>query len=337
MKVGKESFKIESDVRITSTYTIAGPMEGNGNFGSYYDIVLENDEWGCDSHEKCETKMHKEAIKGVMEKAKATDESVDMLFGGDLLNQIIATSYSARDFDISYVGLYGACSTFGLSLAVGAMLIGGNYIRNGIVCTSSHYATAERQYRYPLELGTQPTPSSQWTVTGAGASFLEASSDRTYPKITGVTIGRVIDMGINDANNMGAAMAPSCADTIMQHLSDFGRDAEYYDMIISGDLGKYGRQVLHYLCKQNGYELANVLNDAGAMIYNDSQKKSVQGGSGAGCSSIVFNSYFYKEMMRGNFKKILLVPTGALLSKIETLQGETIPAVSHAIAIEMDD
>ena len=337
MKIGTSTYEIHDNVRIISSYTIVGPMEGKGNFGSYYDIVLENDEWGCKTHEKCEIKMHKEAITGAMNKIGYSEKDLDAVLGGDLLNEIIATSYSARELDIGYIGLYGACSTFGLSLLVGSMLIGGGFMNNLAICTSSHFATAERQYRFPLELGTQPTPTSQWTVTGAGASILSYNIDTRYPKITHVTLGRVVDMGINDANNMGACMAPAAYDTIMRHLEDTGRDIHYYDMIVTGDLGKYGMGLLHYLCKQDGLDLSTVLNDAGAMIFSDKQKKSMQGGSGAGCSSVVFNGYFYKEMLERHFRRILLVPTGALLSKDSTLQGETIPAVAHAIAIEMED
>lgn len=332
-KIGKQTYKIPGNVYLKNTYTIAGPLEGEGNYGEYYDTVLEDDEWGCKTHEKAEIKIHKEVISELLKRESITEFDIDCIMGGDLLNQIITTSFSAREFETPFLGLYEACSTYGECLALGAMLIGGGYMDKIICSTSSHYGTAERQYRYPLELGTQPTPTAQWTVTGAGAVLLSTEGEN-LPRITSVTIGKIVDLGIIDVNNMGAAMAPAATDTIVTHLRDMGREADYYDMIITGDLGKYGRDVLHFLCKDEGYDLSSVLNDCGALIYNDEQK-AVQGGSGAGCSSLVFNSYFYKEMLKGSFKKILLVPTGALLSKLSSLQGESIPAIAHAIAIEI--
>lgn len=334
MKLGKQTYSMQKDVYIADTYTIVGPLEGQGNFGEYYDMVLEDDEWECKTHEKAEIKMHKQVISKLLEKSGITEHDLDAIIGGDLLNQIITTSFSAREFETPFLGLYEACSTFGEALAIGAMLIAGGFMKNVICATSSHFGTAERQYRFPLELGTQPTPTSQWTVTGAGASLLSDTSDKPAPVITDVTIGKIVDLGINDVNNMGAAMAPATCDTIVTHLKDTGRTPEYYDMIITGDLGKYGITVLQYLTKLDGYDISKVLNDCGAMIYSDKQKSGM-GGSGAGCSSSVFNSYFYKELLKGSFKRILLVPTGALLSKLSSLQGESIPAVAHAVAIEM--
>ena len=332
-KRGKQSYVFEHDVFIKNTSTIAGPLEGKGNFAEYYDQVLENDTWGCKSYEKTEIKMRKNVIDNLLRDEGITEYDLDCIMGGDLLNQIVPTAFSAREFEVPYVGMYEACSTFGECLAIGAMLVDGGFMNRVLCSTSSHYGTAERQYRLPLELGSQPSPASQWTVTGTGAVLLTDKGDG-QPKIKSVTIGKIVDLGIVDAANMGAAMAPAAADTIMMHLEDLDRKPEYYDMIITGDLGKYGRDLLHFLAKEDGYELANVLNDCGCMIYNDNQK-ATQGGSGAGCSSLVFSSYFYKEMMKGSFKKILLVPTGALLSKLSTLQGESIPAVAHAIDIEL--
>lgn len=334
-KIGKCTYSIDKPVYITSTYSIAGPMEGEGSFKEYYDLVLEDDEWGCKSHEKCEIKIHKKVIDGVIEDLNLKEREVDCIMGGDLLNQIISTSFSAREFEIPFVGLYEACSTFGEALSLGAMLISGGFMDNVVCCTSSHYGTAERQYRYPLELGTQPCPASQWTVTGSGAVMLSSDNrGRRVPRITNVTIGKIVDLGINDVNNMGAAMAPAAADTIISHLTDIGKSPEYYDLIITGDLGKYGRTLLEYLCSHDGVDASDRLNDCGALIYSDEQK-SIQGGSGAGCSSLVFASYLYKELLSGGLKRILLVPTGALLSKLSSLQGETIPSVAHAVAIEM--
>lgn len=334
-KLGKQTFIFENGVSIKSTYSIAGPLEGKGSFVDYYDMILEDDCWDCKSYEKTEIKMRKHVIDSLMKNEGLSESDIDCITGGDLLNQIVPTSFSAREYEIPFLGMYGACSTFGQSLAVASMLIDGGYMDKILCSTSSHYCTAERQYRQPLELGTQPTPTSQWTVTGAGAVLL-VKDDGKVPKIKSVTIGKIVDLGIDDANNMGAAMAPAATDTIITHLKDTDRSPDYYDMIVTGDLGKYGLEILNYLAKEDGYNLSNVLNDCGAMIYTDKQK-ATQGGSGAGCSSLVFSSYFYKEMKKGTFKKILLVPTGALLSKVSSLQGESIPAVAHAIDIEMEE
>lgn len=335
-KIGKQTYHIPTNVYISAAYNIAGPLEGCGAFGSYYDMTLENDEWDCKSHEKCEIKMRKEVIDKLLERCNLSESDIDCLIGGDLLNQVIATTFSAREFEIPMMGLYTACSTFGLALAVSAMMISGGFMSRVICSTSSHYGTAERQYRFPLELGTQPSPPSQWTVTGAAACLLTDYEDINCkkPLIESVTLGKIVDLGISDAANMGAAMAPSAWDTILNHLRDTGRQPMYYDMIITGDLGKYGRDLLHYLAKMDGIELGNVLNDCGAMIYSPLQK-AMQGGSGAGCSSLVFSSYLYKELIANNLQKILFVPTGALLSKVSSLQGESIPAVSFAISIEI--
>lgn len=333
MKVGSQTYIFDNDVFIAQTATIAGPVEGEGCFGNFYDYVLENDEWGCKTHEQAEIKMHKEVIADLLEKAHLSESDIDGLMGGDLLNQIITTSFSAREFKIPFLGQYCACATFGECLALGGMLVSSGFFKKVLCATSSHYSTAERQYRYPLELGTQPTPTSQWTVTGAGCSLI-SNEGQNCPKLTAATLGKIIDLGITDTNNMGAAMAPAACDTIITHLKDTGRSPDYYDYIITGDLGIFGMEVLHDLCLSEGYQIDN-LNDCGAMIYTHKQKKKIQGGSGAGCSSLVFNSYIYKEMLGGAFKRILLVPTGALLSKCSSLQGETIPAIAHAVAVEM--
>lgn len=337
-KRGKQTFVMENNVCIKNAYSIAGPEEAKGRFKNYYDHILDDDLWACKSYEKSETKMHKHAIDGVIAKEGIKASEVDCILGGDLLNQIISSSYSAREFQVPFLGLYGACSTFGECLAVGSMIVDNNFMNKVICATSSHFGTAERQYRFPLELGTQPAPASQWTVTGAGSVLLqkcEKDSEGNYPKIKSVTIGKVVDYGVNDAANMGAAMAPAAYDTIFTHLKDMDRNADYYDLIITGDLGKYGLSVLKYLAKEDGLNFEDNVDDCGAEIFADCQK-CVQGGSGAGCSSIVYSGYLHKELLNGNLHKILLVPTGALLSRLSTLQGETIPAIAHAIDIEID-
>lgn len=332
-KRGKQTYVIENDICIKNTYSIAGPEEGKGSFKDYYDYLLEDDLWGCDSYEKAEIKLHKQVIDGVIKKEFITGKDIDCIFGGDLLNQIISSSFSAREFDVPFLGLYGACSTFGESLAVAGMLLDGDNMQKAVCATSSHFGTAERQYRFPLELGTQPYPTSQWTITGAGAVLLEKCSGN-FPKIKSVTLGKVIDYGIIDAANMGAAMAPAAYSTIKAHMEDMNRPIDYYDLIITGDLGKYGLELLKHFAQEDDLQIYDYMDDCGARIYANCQKCG-QGGSGAGCSAIVYCGYLHKEMLNGNLHKILLVPTGALLSRVSTMQGESIPAIAHAIDIEI--
>lgn len=334
MRLGRQTIRHDQPITIAETFSLAGSYEAKGNFKDYFDLVMKDDEWGCKTFEATEIKMQKTAIEGCLQKCNLTPDAVDCILGGDLINQIVPTAFSARDFDIPFMGLYNACSTFGEAMNLGAMLMQEQFER--ILCiTSSHYATAERQYRFPMELGTQPTPASQWTVTGTGCALLTKESVAGKPRITHSTIGKVKDLGITDANNMGAAMAPAACDTIVTHLKESGRDPAYYDLIITGDMGRLGRDIVHYLCKEEGgYDLDN-LNDCGSMIYDVKQKPG-QGGSGAGCVSLSFCSYLYKRMIQGELKKILLVPTGALLSKDTPLQGESIPAIAHALAIETE-
>ncbi|MEG1394686.1 MAG: stage V sporulation protein AD [Clostridia bacterium] len=333
MKCGKQTYKLEKVVTIEEVFSLGGPLEQDGNFRSYFDLTMEDDEWSCKTHEKAEIKMQKDSIKGLLEKSKLNESDIDCIMGGDLINQLFPTNFSAREYEIPFCGLYNACATFGEALGLASFLLENQFEK--IICvTSSHFATAERQYRFPLELGTQPTPESQWTVTGCGVALLTNERSRK-PQIKYVTLGKIVDLMCSDANNMGAAMAPAAYDTIVGHLKDLGRNADYYDMILTGDLGKFGREALYFLCKKDGIILNN-LNDCGAMIFKKEQKMG-QGGSGAGCSSLSFCSYFYKQMLERSLKRILFVPTGALLSKDSPLQGETIPAIAHAIAIEMED
>ncbi|MEG2274632.1 MAG: stage V sporulation protein AD, partial [Clostridia bacterium] len=281
-----------------------------------------------------EIKMQKEVITNLLSKANLKEKDIDIIFGGDLLNQIVAATFCAREFDAPFCGLYNACATFGESLCLGSVMVEKN-CKNVVCITSSHYATAERQYRFPLELGTQPTPSSQWTVTGCGGALLSNCANNC-PKICSFTLGKVVDLKCTDANNMGAAMAPAACDTIVAHLKDTGRQAKYYDLILTGDLGRFGRNALDFLAKKEGYDLSDKLNDCGCLVFSREQKVC-QGGSGAGCCSLVFCAYFFEELKKRNFKKILFVPTGALMSKDSFLQGESIPSIAHAIDIEMED
>lgn len=334
MNYGEQTIRFDNKPRVLSGYSIVGPKESLGPLDPYFHKRLRKDDFGQKSYEKAECKLHMSAISGAIIAAGLTPKDIDVNIGGDLLNQIITSSFSARELDISFIGMYSACSTFAQALIVGAALIDGGYVRRATASTSSHFSTAERQYRYPLELGTQLTPTAQWTVTGAGCTLLGAEGSNIY--IESATIGKVIDFGISDANNMGAAMAPAAAKTVIQHLKDTSRSVDYYDHIVTGDLGIYGSKLFLKLLSSEGINAESVHLDCGAMIY-DKKQRCPQGGSGAGCCSVVFNSYFLHHMKAGAIKRLLLVPTGALLSKLSSLQGETIPGIANAVAFMREE
>lgn len=316
--------------RIISAYTIAGPKEGASNFGKHIDAILQDDRFEENTFEKAECKMLTSCISGTVEKSHKKMSDIDALISGDLLNQIISASFSARNFDFSYVGVYNACSTFSEAIALSALMVDGGYMKNVIAATGSHFATAERQYRYPLELGSTRPPQSQWTVTGAGGVLV--SDKGRYPKIIGATFGRVIDYGITDANNMGAAMAPACADTLIRLFEATKTSPKDYDLILTGDLGSLGSRLFKELCRKNGYDAENH-SDCGEMIYNIDEEE-YQGGSGAGCSAVVFGSYIYKKLLKKEIKRMIFMATGALLSAVSSQQGESIPGISHAVILE---
>lgn len=331
----KQTIFFEKKPKIISTNTIVGPKEGIGPLNSYFDKILDNDKYNQKTFEKSESFMQMYAIKHAMENVGLVDNDIGALISGDLINEIIASSFSAKEFSIPYMGIYGACSTFGEGLTIGSTLVSGGFLDKVIVAASSHYSSIERQYRFPLELGTQPTPTSQWTVTGAGCCILSADcNDNNCPEIDCATIGKVTELGIDDANNMGAAMAPAAVDTTLAHFKDTGRDFGYYDMVLTGDLGRFGRSIYIDMMAENGFTIRNGYNDCGALIYEEN-KKAVQGGSGAGCATVVFNSLVYKKMKEKKLRKVLLIPTGALLSKVSALQGEAIPCIAHAVSISI--
>lgn len=330
MRIGKYTYQLDSKVYIPYVSSICGTFEANGNLRTFVDNVMQDDLWGCKTHEMAEIKMQKHIISQCLERANINDKALDCIIGGDLINQIVPTSFSAREFETPFLGLYNACSTFGEALIVGSCML--NNDMNKVICvTSSHYATAERQYRFPLELGTQPTPSSQWTVTGAGCVLLDKNPSNC-PYITRYVIGRIVDLQCSDANNMGAVMAPAAFDTIYKYFDDTSENPDDFDMILTGDLGRFGMDTLHYLLSRSNISASN-LNDCGCLIYSKEQN-AVQGGSGAGCSSLVFCEYIYKLFEQNDLQRILFVPTGALLSKDSPLQGSSIPAIAHAVVIE---
>ncbi len=317
--------------RIIGTGTIAGPKECAGVIGKYVDKTLTDDKFGESTYEKAECKMLSFAINKAIENAGLTEKEMDLLISGDLLNQIISASFAARDFDFSFLGVYGACSTMAESMAIAASFVNAGYYQKIVAATGSHFSSAERQYRYPLELGNPRPPQSQWTVTAAGGCVIAPTGSPTA--ITCATFGKVVDFGITDVNNMGAAMSPSCTHSILKHLQETGRDADYYDLIVTGDLGALGSRILKDLTWEKGVDISKNHVDCGEIVYKVIEDE-FQGGSGAGCSAVVFNSYIMDKLKKRELNKVLLVATGALLSTVSSGQGESIPAISHAVAIE---
>ena len=307
-----------------------GKKEGEGPLRTCFDYIAEDDTFGQSSWEKAEQTMQKQALTLALDKCGLTVPQMDFLFAGDLLNQCIGSSYAARGQDVPYFGLYGACSTMGEGLILAAMALDGGFGVHTAVCASSHFCSAERQYRTPLEYGGQRTPTAQWTVTGAGAVILAAKG--ASPCITHATVGKVVDMGIKDANNMGAAMAPAAADTISAHLKETGRTPNFYDLIITGDLGETGSTLLQDLLKQEGIHLSNHI-DCGCLIFDRQGQDVHAGGSGCGCCASVLTGYFLPGLAAGKWKNILFCPTGALHSPTACCQGESIPGICHALAI----
>jgi len=288
--------------------------------------------YGESTYEKAECKMLSTAISIAIEKGGYTESDIDLLLSGDLLNQIISASFAARDFNFPFLGVYSACSTMSESMLLGAMMVNAGYVQKIVAATGSHFASAERQYRYPLELGCTRPPQSQWTVTGAGGCVI--SNEKRGIKIVNGTMGKVCDYGVTDVNNMGAAMAPAAADTIMQHFKDTDTCADDYDLILTGDLGALGSRILKDLTWEKGYDISEKHVDCGEIIYKVIEKE-FQGGSGAGCSATVLNSYVFTKMQSGAYRRVLFAATGALLSTVSSGQGESIPCISHAVQLEV--
>lgn len=330
-KVGEQTIEFANKPKMIGCYSIVGKKEGNGNFGKYFDYILKNDDFGEKTFEHAERKIIEHAIFHAIEKANLDVADIDLLLSGDLLNQIISSSFSAKNFDTTFVGLYGACSTMAESLAVGSCLIDGHYFNNIACSTSSHFSTAERQYRFPLELGNQRPPTSQWTVTGAGCSIISLNGKGN--EITHATFGKVTDYGIKDVNNMGAAMAPAAMKTLIAHFTDTKTNPDDYDLILTGDLGKLGSEILMDLMENKGFKLGKNYNDCGQMMFTNKQK-TYQGASGCACSATILNGYVDKKMKEGTYKSVLFAATGALLSTLSSQQGDTIPGICHAVVIK---
>ena len=331
-KLGGQTVQLANPPSLAGYANVVGKKEGDGPLASSFDHIEQDDSFGEKSWEKAESAMQRMALSSALDKAGQSASAMDFLFGGDLLNQCIGTGLARRGQGIPFYGIYGACSNMAEGLSLAALMLDGGFGEWTAAMTSSHFCSAERQYRTPLEYGGQRTPTAQWTVTGAGAVVLAREGQGPY--ITHVTTGKIVDKGIKDANNMGAAMAPAAYDTITAHLRDTGRPISHYDLVVTGDLGKLGRDILADFLRQDGMDLGN-LDDCGTLVYDLKGQDVHCGGSGCGCSAVVLTGYLLNGMREGRWKNILFCGTGALLSPTSTQQGESIPSICHAVAISV--
>lgn len=330
-KCGKQSFSLDPAPVIAGWASVVGKKESEGPLRKHFDVISNDTTFGENSWEQAEKRMQQIALDTLAEKTKQKKEDFSLVFSGDLLNQCIGSSFTLRNCGIPHLGLYGACSTMAESLLLASMAVGGGFFDNVAAMTSSHFASSERQFRFPLGYGGQRTPTSQWTVTGSGAALIRRSGNG--PKITGCTVGCVTDLGITDANNMGAAMAPAALSTIKAHFEDFHVGAEDYDLIVTGDLGQIGKEMLLIMARDAGLSLGGKLTDCGTLIFDLLEQDVHAGGSGCGCSGVTLCGYLLNQIQQGKLKRILFCGTGALLSPTSTQQGLPIPGVCHAVSI----
>lgn len=311
---------------------MAGKKEGEGPLGEKIDLICEDPMLGEENGEKAESMLQIKAIQLALEKAGKMPQQIRYIFAGDLLGQLIATSFGVEELEIPLFGLYGACSTCGETLSLAAMTVSAGYADQVLAVTSSHFGSAEKQFRFPLGYGNQRPLSATWTVTGSGAFLL--SAQKSHAKITGITTGKVVDYGVRDSLNMGACMAPAAADTICQNLMDFNRQPQDYDRIITGDLGYVGQTILLELLKEKGFDIKKQHMDCGIEIYDRKLQDTHSGGSGCGCSAVTLSAMILPKIEKGDWKRILFVPTGALLSTVSFNEGQTVPGIAHAVVIE---
>lgn len=329
---GSSSIQFDKAPHIISAASIVGKKEGEGPLGKFFDLVGDDPMFGEDNWEKAESTLQKEAAQMALGKAGLLPTQIRYLFAGDLLGQLIATSFGVMDMNIPMFGLYGACSTCGESLSLGAMAVAAGYGEYVLALTSSHFASAEKQFRFPLEYGNQRPLAATWTVTGSGAFVLAPKGGKA--RITGVTTGKVVDFGVKDSMNMGACMAPAACDTIYQNFMDFNRQPEDYDKIITGDLGYVGQQILIDLLKEKGFDISKVHTDCGIEIFDQQTQDTHSGGSGCGCSAVTLAAMVLPKIEKGSWKRVLFVPTGALLSTVSFNEGQSVPGIAHGVVIE---
>lgn len=332
MVAGKQSIIFDNGVYITEVASVVGQKEGEGPLGSMFDYIEQDPMFGMESWEEAESRMQEMVVEMLLKKAKMTTDQIRYIFAGDLLGQLIATSFGLKKFEIPMFGLYGACSTMGEAISLGAMTISGGNAENVIAMASSHFASAEKQFRYPLEYGNQRPLASTWTVTGCGAVVL--SNQKGDIRVKGITTGKIVDYGVKDSMNMGACMAPAACDLIVNNFIDLNVDANYYDCIITGDLGYVGRTILLDLIKEKGYDISNQYTDCGIEIFNSDSQDTKAGGSGCGCSAVTLCTYIIKNIKNHKWNRVLYIPTGALLSTVSYNEGQTVPGVAHGVILE---
>lgn len=338
--VGKQSILFQNPPCILAASSIAGKKEGEGPLGTLFDVVEEDPMFGKKSWEEAESELMKEAAAKVLQKAGMKSSDIRYLVGGDLLGQLIATSFGISDFEIPVIGIYGACSTMGEAMSIGSILVDGGFADRVMAITSSHFAGAEKQFRFPLDYGNQRPYSATWTVTGSGAVII---GDHKYHQekpgeacvvIKGVTTGKIVDYGLKDSMNMGAAMAPAAYETIKQNLDDLNVEPSYYDKIITGDLGYVGKNILVDMLKEKNIDISNNHMDCGIEIFDKDKQDTHAGGSGCGCSAITFAGYILRKLKDGSWKRVLFIPTGALLSQTSFNEGKSVPGIAHAVIVE---
>lgn len=333
--IGKQSIEFKNKVYILSGSSVAGSKEKEGPLGLFFDKTTDDPMMGLNSWEEAESALQKEAVKLAIQKAQILQEQVRIIFAGDLLAQSIASSFGIVSLGIPVYGLYGACSTMGEALSLGAVTISSGCADLVLAVTSSHFGSAEKEFRFPLEYGNQRPLSASWTVTGSGACVL--GNRKSKIKITGITTGKIVDMGLKDSQNMGACMAPAAAETIFRNLKDFIRKPEDYDRIITGDLGYIGQRILLDLLKDKGCDIRDRHLDCGMLIYDQACQDTHAGGSGCGCAATVLTSYILPKIESGKWKRVLFVPTGALLSKVSFYEGQSVPGIAHGVVLEYEE
>lgn len=332
MEIGKQSIQIEQPVYIESWASVVGKKEGEGPLAVFFDEVQQDDQLGQNCWEEAESLLQQKAAILAIKKAGYRKEDIRIIFAGDLLAQSIASSFGIGVLERPLYGLFGACSTMGEALSLGAITLSAGHAEHVLAVTSSHFATAEKEFRFPLGYGNQRPLSASWTVTGSGACVLGSKKGRV--RITGLTVGKVVDYGLKDSQNMGACMAPAACSTIVQNFQDFGRKPEEYDQIITGDLGYVGSKILLDLLEQEGYQAVKNHKDCGVLIYDQEKQDTHAGGSGCGCSASVLAGYILPKIACGDWKRVLFVPTGALMSKVSFYEGNSVPGIAQGVVLE---
>lgn len=335
-KTGKASIIFDKDIYIVEKASVVGQKEGEGPLGKYFDNIVNDPFVGKNTWEEAESELQKLVVKTLLKKSGLTTKDIRYIFAGDLLGQLIASSFGLMDFEIPFFGLYGACSTMGESMSLAAMNVAAGYADNVIALTSSHFASAEKQFRYPLEYGSQRPLCATWTVTGSGGVII-SSCIKSGIRIAGITTGKIVDYGITDSMNMGAAMAPAACDSIYTNFMDFGVTPDYYDAIYTGDLGKVGRTILLDLMQEKGFDISSIHHDCGIEIFDDRYQDTHSGGSGCGCSAVTLCAHILRKIEEGFYKRVLFVPTGALMSTISYNEGQSVPGIAHCVVIERID